>query len=131
MLPKRFKDESENALEAKWTPQLLIKKLPDLVLVLDLTNTNRYYDPSTLNPRIKMKKGTRKKLSNQGNHVDKLVHDGNCDPNIDCDPKSSCDKTKKNDTSISKSIEHNSSEIKYLKIYTQGHAIPNKKVVER
>ena len=67
MLPKRFKDESENALEAKWTPQLLIKKLPDLVLVLDLTNTNRYYDPSTLNPRIKMKKGTRSLIFKETN----------------------------------------------------------------
>jgi len=62
-----------------WTPENVLERFPNLISVIDLTNTNRYY-----NPQIFKSVGSNK----------------HC-------------------------------EIKYTKIYTQGHVIPSSTVVRK
>ena len=106
----------------------MIDSVPQLVLVIDLTNTNRYYDPSSLKWR---KKHARIKAHNEHNPLNDTKCDNNCDINIESHESEVATQDtlllNSSSTSISSPL---SREIQYIKIYTQGHAIPNSKIVK-
>ena len=118
----------------RWTLQDLIDRLPNLVLVIDLTNTNRYYNPGNLK-KLKKKRNEAEKQQNNEDHKDDQLHN---DIN-----KSSPDRLSLHsqsrvvNSSVATShldelpVSNQSGEIKYIKIYTQGHVVPDNKVVQR
>ena len=118
----------------KWTPQVLIEKLPSLVLVIDLTNTNRYYNPSCFKYSKGNKKHEERKYNRRGDKEEALVRDTISGP--DSDNYISCDRIRDTSTSMSKLARsahslYERNPIKHIKIQTQGHAIPNTNVVQR
>jgi hypothetical protein len=123
----------------QWTPQVLIEKLPSLVLVIDLTNTHRYYDPSCFkfsktNKKYGERKCRHRRINRHGDKEEALVCDTISGP--ENDNNTSCDRIKETSTSMSNLARSANSlyprnPIKYIKIQTQGHAIPSTNVVER
>ena len=107
---------------------MLIDSVPQLVLVIDLTNTNRYYDPSSLKLR---KKQARINASNEQNPLNDTKCDNNCDINIEShESEVATQDTVLLDSSSTFISSPLPREIQYIKIYTQGHAIPNSKIVK-
>ena len=126
-----MKKDSENISDnLNWTPQKLLERLPGLALVVDLTNTNRYYNPGNLK-KLKMKK---KVAENQETSPDKNPNSSNISNSVR-DNASRLDHDRNNSDSISDIDQYSSSnqstEIKYVKIYTQGHVVPDVKVVQK
>ena len=118
----------------KWTLQDLIDRLPNLVLVIDLTNTNRYYNPGNLK-KLKKKRNEAERQQNNEDHKDDQLHN-----HIN---KSSSNRLSlhSNNSVVNNSVvtshldqlpvSNQSGGIKYIKIYTQGHIVPDNKVVQR
>ena len=97
----------------------MLDKLPDLGLVIDLTNTTRYYHPSNLT--IKSRKRVEKRTRNQQQNNEKS--------------DSQSDRERERHNPLPKFAESSSldqfKQISHIKISTQGHAIPNVKIVKR
>ena len=128
------KDAENPSALTKWTLLDLIERLPDLSLVIDLTNTNRYYHPGNLK-KLKRKK---KEVEKQLNHETHLEHQtlDNIDKSSLDSSNPHCNDRVKNDSVETSDIDqltisNTSVEIKYVKIYTQGHVVPDDKVVQK
>ena len=115
LIPSNFKPDTTNPLELKWTPRVMMEKWPDLALVIDLTNTTKYYHPSYL-------QGYRTK---QLLKAKKDEQKPNCiKSNVQLD----------NSQTSSKLVEpslYSPSSVEYVKIFTQGHTVPNAAIVKR
>ena len=126
-----MKKDTENISDnLNWTPQKLLERLPDLALVVDLTNTNRYYNPGNLK-KLKTKK---KVAESQETSQDKNPNSSNIRNSVQ-DNANRLDYSRNNSDSMSDiepySSSNQSTEIKYVKIYTQGHVVPEVKVVQK
>ena len=126
-----MKKDAENISDnLNWTPQKLLERLPGLALVVDLTNTNRYYNPGNLK-KLKTKK---KVAESHETSQDKNPNSSNLS-NSFRDNVNRLDHDRNNSDSISDIDQYSSSnqstEIKYVKIYTQGHVVPDVKVVQK
>ena len=118
----------------KWTLQDLIDRLPNLVLVIDLTNTNRYYNPGNLK-RLKKKRYEAELQQNNEVHADdQFLNDINESSHNRLSLHSN-GRVENNSVATSHvdqlQVSNQNGEIKYIKIYTQGHIVPDNKVVQR
>lgn len=118
----------------KWTLQDLIDRTPNLVLVIDLTNTNRYYNPRNLK-KLKKKRNEAESQQNNEEHTDDQLLN---DINISSTNRFSLHSNGRvANSSVASShpdqlqVSNQNEEIKYIKIYTQGHVVPDNQVVQR
>ena len=128
------KDADDTSENMKWTPQNLLERLPSLVLVIDLTNTNRYYNPGNLK---KLKKETEESDKPRNNLNSSEVPFSNSISQSSSDSDNiHCLHRCKNDSVPTSNIDQSNCSnqlmgIKYVKIHTQGHVVPDSKVVQR
>ena len=102
------------------------------MLVIDVTNTNKYYSPSSLKHLKPSNEMDSTKWDQQRENVS-IASYIPCDR--DREKYNCCDRVVENDTSLSKVSKSSSlfqhEQVKHVKLYTQGHVIPNPKIVQR
>ena len=97
-------------------------KLPNLALVIDLTNTTRYYDPSKLNTFKSRKKVATRRCNEEQNKGESKSD-------------SHSDMSQEPDKLVPEFAESSSicqfKPLPHIKIFTRGHTVPNAKIVKR
>ena len=101
-------------------------------MVIDVTNTNKYYSPSSLK-RLKPNNdmdSTKRDQQRENVSIASYIARDQDRENYNC-----CDRVSENDTSVSELSKSSSlfqhDQIKHVKLYTQGHVIPNPQIVQR
>ena len=118
----------------KWTLQDLIDRIPNLVLVIDLTNTNRYYNPGNLKKLKKKRNEAESTQSNEEHADDQLLNDinKNSPERLSFDSNGKVANNSVTTSHVDQlQVSNQIGEIKYVKIYTQGHIVPDDKIVQR